>query len=132
MDHLLQALVAFSDSEHSQIVAVFLGHCGLIPVLCSSLTEAQILLRRESIRLVICEEQLSDATFRDLAQAISQLRSGLPLVVFSRLGNWKLHSEALQAGAFDCISPPLRERQIEDIVYKALLSVPVRTGETPA
>ena len=132
MDHLPKVLVAFSDAEHSEILAVILGHCGVIPVFCSSLNEAKTLLGRESIRLVFCEERLGGASFRDVVQVTSSLRSDLPLVVFSRFGNWKLRSEALQLGALDCIGPPLGKRQIEEIVHKALCSVPARTGSTQA
>ena len=123
-----EVLVASSDSEHCQILATILGHCGLRPVLCSSLKEAQTLLGRESIRLVFCEQQLTGGGFRDLLQATSNLRPGLPLVVFSRRDNSKLHSEAIQLGAADCIGPPFHHRQIEGIVHKALLPAPPRTG----
>ena len=128
MGHMLEVLVASSDSEHCQILATILGHCGLMPVLCSSLKEAQTLLGRESIRLVFCEQQLTGGSFRDLLQATSNVRPGLPLVVFSRRDDSKLHSEAIQLGASDCIGPPFHHRQIEGIVHKALLPAPPRTG----
>ena len=128
MGQMLEVLVAFSDSEHCQILATILGHCGLMPVLCSSLKEAQTLLDRESIRVVVCEQQLTGGSFRDLLQATSNLRPGLPFVVFSRRDDSKLRSEAIQLGASDCIGPPFHHRQIEGIVHKALVSVSARTG----
>jgi len=123
-----EVLVASSDSEQSQILATILGHCGLMPVLCSSLKEARSLLAHESIRLVFCGDLLTDGSFRDMLQAISNSRSGLPLIVFSSLHDWKLHFEALQLGAFDCVGPTLPEKQIEGIVDNALLSASVKTG----
>jgi DNA-binding NtrC family response regulator len=126
---MLEVLVASSDSEHCQILATILGHCGLRPVLCSSLKEAQTLLGRESIQLVFCEQQLTDGSFRDMLQATSNVRPGFPLVVFSRRDDSKLHSEAIQLGASDCIGPPFHHRQIEGIVHKALLSVRAGTGD---
>jgi DNA-binding NtrC family response regulator len=121
MGHILAVLVASSDSENGLILATILGHCGLIPVLCSSLKDAQTLLGRKSIRLVFCEQQLTGGSFRDLLQATSNVRPGLPLVVFSRRHDSKLHSEAIQLGASDCIGPPFHHRQIEGIVHRALL-----------
>jgi DNA-binding NtrC family response regulator len=128
MGHMLEVLVASSDSEHCQILATILGHCGLITVLCSSLKEARTLLGRESIRLVFCERQLIDGSFRDMLQATSNVRPRLPLVVFSGRDDSKLHSEALDSGALDCIGPPFHHRQIEGIVHNALLPAPSRTG----
>jgi DNA-binding NtrC family response regulator len=125
---MVEVLVAFSDSEQCQILATILGHCGLTPVLCSSLKEAQTLLGRESIRLGFCEQQLIGGSFRSLLQATSTIRPGLPLVVFSGRNNSKLHSEAVQLGAADCIGPPFHHRQIEGIVHRALLSAPAGTG----
>ena len=132
MDHLPKVLVAFSDAEHSEILAVILGHCGVIPVFCSSLNEAKTLLGRESIRLVFCEQQLTGRSFRDLLQATSNLRPRLPLVVFSRRDDSKLYSEAIQLGAADCVGPPFHHRQIEGIVHNAVLSVSVSNRETAA
>jgi len=83
VSHLFEALLACSDSEHGQILAIILGHCGLTSVLCSSLKEARTLLSCESIRFVFCEDRLGDGSFRDLLESTSNLRMGLPLVVFS-------------------------------------------------
>jgi DNA-binding NtrC family response regulator len=128
--HFFEVLVAYSDTEQSQILATILGHCGLAPVLCSSLKEARTLLGRESIRLVFCEQRLTDGTFRDLLQPASRL--SLPLVVFSRRDDSKLHAEAIRSGASDCIGPPFHHRQIEGVVQNALLAAPARTRDARA
>jgi DNA-binding NtrC family response regulator len=120
VSHLFEVLVAYSDSEQSQILAAILGHCGLMPVLCSSLKDARTLLGRGSIRLVLCEERLSDGTFRDMLQETFKL--GLPLVVFSRRDDSKLHLGAAESGTLNWISPPFHDRQIEGIVNKTLRS----------
>jgi DNA-binding NtrC family response regulator len=126
VSYLFEVLVAYSDSEHSQVLATILGYCGLMPVLCSSLKEAQTLLRRESIRLVLCEERLSDGTFRDMLQETFSL--GLPLVVFSRRDDSKLHLDTIESEGLNWIIPPFHHRQIEGIVRKTLLSP---RGEPP-
>jgi DNA-binding NtrC family response regulator len=99
-----------------------------MPVLCCSLKQARSLLAHESIRLVFCGDLPIDGSFRDMLQSISNSRSGLPLIVFSSLHDWKLHFEALQLGAFDCVGPSLRHKQIEGIVHLALLSAPARAA----
>ena len=126
VSHLFEVLVAYSDSEQSQILAAILGHCGLMPVLCSSLKDARTLLGRESIRLVLCEERLSDGTFRDMLQETFKL--GLPLVVFSRRDDSKLHLDAAESGALNWISPPFHDRQIEAVVNKTLRSTSARAA----
>ena len=126
VSHLFEVLIAYSDSEQSQVLATILGHCGLMPVLCSSLKEARTLLGRESIRLVFCEERLGEETFRDVLQETFKL--GLPLVVFSRRDDSKLRLDAAGSGILSWISPPFHHRQIEGIVNKILRSTPAKVA----
>lgn len=123
MSPMPEALVAFSDSEHGQILATILGHCGLMPVLCSSLKQARTLLDRKSIRLVFCEDRLTDGSFRDMLQVTAQDRPGLPLVVFSRHPDPELPSAHIQSGATDSIAPPFYHTQIEQVLHRALYSM---------
>ena len=122
VSHLFEVVVASSDSEHSQILATILGHCGLLPVLCSSLREAQSLMGGESIRLVLCADRLADGSFRDIVRPVSRL--GLPLVVFraatirnsvQRPFNWALltalsHPFTIDRSRGSCITPYSRCR----------------------
>ena len=128
MSHLLEVLVAYSDSEHGQVLVTILGHCGLMPVFCSSLKEAQTLLGREGIRLVFCEERLSDGSFRDMLQATSNVRPDLPLVVFSRRDDSKLRSEAIQLGASIALGHPFTIDRSKGSCTKPCVPAPARTG----
>lgn len=115
-----KVLVASSDVELSQILATILGHCGLAPVLCSTLRQARSLLAGESIDLVFSEDRMDGGDYRDVLRALAELRPGVPLIVFSRLAGWGSYVEAVQQGASDCIAPPFLPKEIGRIVYKAL------------
>ena len=120
-------MIVFSNAERGRILAAILGHCGLMPAFCSTLKEARRLSSREAIRLVFCEERLTDGRFDELLEETSA-RTKLPLIVVLSGSDLESHLEARQLGAFECIREPFSEKEINGIVHDALLSVPVRVG----
>jgi len=131
MSHILEALIVSNNPELSRIVSAMLGSCGLETKRCSTLKEARTMLASNSIQMVFCENFLLDGSFRELLRAIADSRRGIPVVVLSSLGGWQSHREAIESGAFGCIAPPFRSREIEQIVNQALSGCPLSRSKCP-
>lgn len=121
MSEPVKTLVLCSNPEDSRILASVLAPCGLVPLSCFNLSEGRTLLAREDIRLVFSEDRLVDAGFRDVLEAIGNLRPGTPLIVFSRLGIWDYYLEVTQSGAFECVTFPFLPRDVKSIIHDALM-----------
>jgi CheY-like chemotaxis protein len=87
---------------------------------CSTLAQAEELIFRQTIHLVFCDEHLPDGTYRDLLRLIRSRQRTIPVVVISRVGEWKEYLEATQLGAFDVIPFPLRPTDVEFTVIRAM------------
>jgi len=92
----------------------------LEPVFSSTVSEARVLLARQSVLLVFCEADLADGNFRDVLRAAETAEAKIPVVVASRRDDTAEYLEAMGSGAFDFIACPFRRAEVEWIVSHAL------------
>jgi DNA-binding NtrC family response regulator len=87
---------------------------------CSTIAQAEEVFAGQAIGLVICDEQLPDGTYRDLLSTSQSGRGAKRVIVTTHSGGWEEYLEATQLGAFDMISFPLRPRDVQVTVTRAM------------
>jgi DNA-binding NtrC family response regulator len=110
--------------EVHQVFATALAQRGVAPIIASTLSEAQTILRRHYIDLVFCSDELSEAGIGALLLQASRPLGRVPVVVFSRLDNGGRYLSFLEAGAFDYVLYPPSGIEIELIMERALSLAP--------
>jgi DNA-binding response OmpR family regulator len=63
--------------------------------------------RRMTPRVVVCERDLRDGTWRDVLNLSLALRPAPPVIVTSRLADDRLWAEVLNLGGYDVLMKPL-------------------------
>jgi DNA-binding NtrC family response regulator len=128
----LEALVADADVETCGSLTEVLLRNGLIPVCCSTLNEAQSILLRHSICLVLSNYTFPDGDFHDVLAAVEGSASRVPVILTCRTIDSTKYLDAMSSGAFDCIEFPWASRELHRIVSHALNPVPVFASEPTA
>lgn len=108
-----------SSSSEGQLLTDLLSRSGSEPRLSRSIREALAVLSCQPVSMIFCEDVFSDGRFEDVLSAVKSSDLQVPIVLFSRCGDWKLYLEAVRAGALDCIAPPFRFHYLEQILNKA-------------
>jgi response regulator RpfG family c-di-GMP phosphodiesterase len=84
-----------------------------------SCAEAISFLEAHPIPVVISEENLSDATWRDLLEYVGSLPNPSLLIVASRCADDRLWAEVLNLGAHDVLAMPFRAAEVSHSVSLA-------------
>src|SRR5436309_2994766 len=84
-----------------------------------SCAEAISFLEAHPIPVVIIEQNLSDATWRDLLAYVVSLPNPSHLIVASRCADDRLWAEALNLGAYDVLAMPFRAAEVSHSVSLA-------------
>lgn len=124
MEALRSAVVVTSDADSRYTLLGILSSCGLDAVAAETLKETRSLLARHPVSVVVCDEHLSDGSFRDVLREAARLPRKVPVIVSSRTVDWKHYLSILSAGAFDYFTYPPRRREVEYLLGNAL-NVPV-------
>jgi len=81
--------------------------------------EALPLLRQNSVRVVICEKDLPDCTWRAILEELSRLEVPPLLIVTSRLADDHLWAEVLNLGGYDVLMKPFDPTEVVRVVNLA-------------
>ncbi len=119
-----RVLVALRDPEARNAFSRVMPTPAIEPVFASSVGETRRILQRESIALVICEDQLGDGSFREVLRDAAMQRGPVPVVVASHMDDQAEYLEAMGLGAFDFIAAPYRRAEVRWIIEHALVSAP--------
>lgn len=113
-------LVACADLSKRSALVHMLEGMSVNVFSCSTLIQIGELLSKQKIKLVFCDESLSDGSFRDLLRANHAWMSRPRIVVIFNTGEWAEYLEALQLGVFEVISAPLHPTDVELAVIRAI------------
>jgi DNA-binding NtrC family response regulator len=116
MSDRLRVLIVGCEPLISGELAELLRGCGMACAATASVHGAMTMLGTQEVALVFCAAELADGSYRDLVRGLKLGKRRAPVVVVSRLGEWKEYLEAIGLGAFDCIAPPYRRSEIERIL----------------
>ncbi len=74
--------------------------------------DAVVELNRSGISVILCEECLPDASWKDILFELDARRSSPPLVVTSRLADDLLWAEVLNLGGYDLLMKPFEAAEV--------------------
>ena len=115
-----KALMLAIDLAASQCIGEALDRCGFEPVLLSTVAELRSWIREPDISVLVCEEVLRDGNYKEVLRVSRGVGGHIPVVVFSRLGEWDQYLEAIRLGASDCLRYPFRTGELRWVVNRAL------------
>jgi DNA-binding response OmpR family regulator len=98
---------------------------------CASLVGALPILKNHSVSVVICEQDLGAASWRELLTELSALPDPPCLIVTSRTADEYLWAEALNLGAFDVLAKPFEPREVTRVLSSAWFHRRHRKGTSP-
>lgn len=116
----INVLVICAGKEAQNKFTEILRMAGMRAVCCTNLREARYALGKQQIQAVICEEILSDGSFRELIHQGGSISEEIPVIVFSNSGEWDTYLRVIRAGAFDCIAYPPVQTEVARILWQAL------------
>ena len=116
----LNIMVVSHILEAQQFLASALGQFGIAPIVASTVKEAQTILSLHSISLIFCSDELAGGGIDVLIRRSSESHARVPVVVVSRLDDWKRYLNFLRIGAFDYVLYPPNGSEIERVVRNAL------------
>lgn len=114
-------LVVSSDDEVRGRLTESLWHCGLEPVSADTVAESRIALAGHEIFIVLCNEFLADGNYGDVVKLMGMSQTRIPVVVFSRTGEWPEYLRAVVEGAFDYLAYPPISGDLQRVILNALL-----------
>jgi DNA-binding NtrC family response regulator len=114
-----EVLVVSSDSVLRHRLADILVTLGINPLVSGSLRECQEVLAHRRVGLVFCDPQMEDGNYRDLLERYPAPIEPPRVVVTSGTADWDEFKEAIGCGAFDVISVPCRQTDVEWMVIQA-------------
>jgi DNA-binding NtrC family response regulator len=82
-------------------------------IVCSTETQAEEVLSKQTVDVVLCDEHLPDGLYDELIHANHWDHSIPRVVVTTRTGEWDLCFEAVTKGAFDVIRSPWYAADLE-------------------
>ncbi len=102
-------ILIVEDEQHIRTgITDILTEEGFTTTEAANLSEAQNMLRVQTVDAVLCDVYLPDGDGIDLLTALSQQTPRLPCIIMTAFGNRDLAVRALEAGAYDYVAKPLR------------------------
>jgi DNA-binding NtrC family response regulator len=116
----VRALVVGPDIEVRRALLRTLAALSTDVMVCSTRTQAQEVLSKQTVDVVFCDEHLPDGSYDELIHS-NHWDDRIPrVVVTTRTGEWGLYFEAVSKGAFDVIRSPWYAADVEMAVIRAL------------
>ncbi len=99
---------------------------------CSTLDSAISFLKNQRVPLVICQDDLGAASWRDFWAEAATLPEAPSLIVTSRLADEYLWAEALNLGAYDVLAKPFQGEEVVRALSQAWLHRNYRRAAVPS
>lgn len=100
------ALLVSSDENVLQELAEIIVQCGIAVFVAFTVYEANRILGRQRVSVVVCGDRLSDGKYQDILSESFRLHLKTPVIVVSPTGDWPDYLKAIAAGAFDYLAYP--------------------------
>jgi len=116
----VRALVVSPNIEVRRALLRTLEALSTDVIACSTQTQAEEVLSRQTVDVVFCDEHLPDGSYDELIHSNHRDHRIPRVVVTTRTGEWELYFEAVTKGAFDVIRSPWYAADVEMAVTRAL------------
>jgi DNA-binding NtrC family response regulator len=89
------------------------------PIIADTLKNAEPILARVPLDLVVCASELIDGTYRDVLRMMKRRNCAVPVLVISLCGRETECREARQLGAADCMPRPMSHDEVQIVIDRA-------------
>jgi DNA-binding NtrC family response regulator len=114
-------LIVCSRSADCRIIEEATHSCMLEAVSCSSLEDAQTLMAKPEVSLILCDDVLEAGSYQDLLEAVPRAGRKIPIVVImSEANHDETYRAAMAKGAFDVIVSPCARQDVQWVVIRAM------------
>jgi len=113
-------LLVDDDQEHAQALGRILGEAGCLVTTATDGHEALVILMDQPVDLVITDLKMPRKSGLDLLREIRAKSPDIPVVVITAYGEWTTYLQAMNIGAVDYLTKPVRRHDILLTIRKAL------------
>ena len=124
-------LLVDNDPEHNLALAKVLVGAGYPVHTSIGGYEALTLLKERRFDLVIMDLRMPSRVGLDLLRSIRAMNADLPVIVITAHGEWTSYVEAMNIGAVDYLTKPVRREDILSTIRGALVRRGVRPPDNP-
>jgi len=119
MESRWDILVVSGRFENKRTLLHILYDLPVFVFTASTVRQAHEVLASRPIRLLFCEENLADGSYRDLLDGIHCVQPSTQLVLMLSTGEWNECLEAMSLGAREVIRCPLQPTDVELVLIRA-------------
>ncbi len=123
-------LLVEDDREHAQALVKILGDAGCLVTTAADGHEALVILMDQPLDLVITDLKLPRKSGLDLLREIRAMSPDIPVVVITAYGEWTTYLQAMNIGAVDYLTKPVRRHDILITIRKALARRGIRPPDS--
>jgi len=123
-------LLVEDDREHAQALVKILGDAGCVVTTATDGHEALVILMDQPFDLVITDLKMPRKSGLDLLREIRDMSPDIPVVVITAYGEWTTYLQAMNIGAVDYLTKPVRRHDILLTIRKALARRGIRPPDT--
>jgi DNA-binding NtrC family response regulator len=113
MDKHWDILVVSARLENKRALLRILQDLPVSAFTASTVQQAREVLSTHSIRVIFCEENFADGSYRDLLAPVRTPQTRTPLVLMLSTGEWEEYLEAMSLGATEALRCPLQPTDVE-------------------
>ena len=128
----VKPLVLFVDDEEDlcMLMQMSLSRMGIDSHIANGVKQAKQLLKEHQYDACLTDLNMPDGSGLQLVIYISQYHPQLPVAVLSAYGNMDIAIAALKAGAFDFVSKPVNQIELQHLLNQAL-NRPIHAADAP-
>jgi DNA-binding response OmpR family regulator len=119
-------LLVEDDREHAQALVKILGDAGYQVTTAADGHAALVILMEQAFDLVITDLKMPRKSGLDLLREIRAMNPDIPAVVITAYGEWTTYLQAMNIGAVDYLTKPVRRHDILLTIRKALARQGIR------
>jgi DNA-binding NtrC family response regulator len=108
----VELLAISARSRDCQMLQSILIHTNWLVHWVADAHEAMLFLNDHPVPVLVCPEELPNATWSDLLAATQELMSPPKVLVYSDRADQVLGNEVLDAGGYDLLSTPLQRDEV--------------------
>jgi DNA-binding NtrC family response regulator len=113
-------LIVGGIREQRDELVASIGSSGVLAVCCSSVENAQSLVRSHQFGMILCDGTAVSVDLRTVVRQVSSSKRKMPVVIISDRDDWGFYLATLRAGAFDCVSYRTAPDELARVVRAAL------------
>jgi DNA-binding NtrC family response regulator len=115
-----RALVISASAETRDVLLTTLTGNALVPIFCSSLSEAREHIDRDDVSIVLCDDCLPDRGLEKVVADVDKRHRPVPVIATSKTGEWNEFLKALRTGAFYYLLLPPSHGEVARLLALAL------------